>query len=650
MKHASALFDYFIVALFFTNLWIILYTNLNKYLYFLFPPKITVMFYQAGLGNPEPFEISLYIVLSLLFVGLVRIFYQFHIKSRLIRVLLFIFLSVLFLGKLGNFPLAGQSDPYFLNPDRYLYYIAFILYCITVSCLIIELSLLYRLFSRKRTLQSVVFFIILLVLAFFTFNPFFQISHIDAALFYGPVYEIASGKTIFSQIPSQYGFLSILFFTLFYKFSLIPFAYLPVFIWVCYITVYFICFYLIYRVSKSISFSLIGLFSIVTVNYFSATYGPQASPIRWLPLFLLLMLFYKLKKIDSRIILTVTPFLMFWNIDAGIALIFGYCLTLFLLFLLKQIKTNQLIFSAVFLGMSTLVILGTVQIVHIVLGLQPIDFFKLYYSIKKNAVVGMLMIPIQTQTYFWLFILIYFVSIVYVFMNRLKNQHELLLLSANLSLFASIYFVGRSMPHELITVSLFILFTLFLLIGISYSEIQLPKMRLLILVFMFIFFIIFPAFQRKEFITEKLIDKYKRVLTNNIFLSEIDTTLHEKYKNEVVLIKKSIKENEIVILSPDDTYLFYLVDKKNLLDANPVFGSIDIQSEIGPAIKRVGKVCPAQLVIDCSIVKRCPKYESFSRGSPAVFPYLLEEIEKKCNTSYEPILCSDQLCIVKKTI
>ena len=604
-KNMNSLLDFSIKALFLTNVWIIIYTKLVDYLNYRFPASLSETFFRNGLGNPEPFEIPLYIFLSLLFVIMIWFFYNFKPALKIpaldktflsvIKILVFLLLLILFLSKRGSFPLGGDTS---IHPS--------------------------------------------------------QISIPDLSFFYGPIYEVASGKTIFTDIPSQYGFLSIIFFAILYKVTQFNFAYLPIFISITYIIEYFFCFYLIKQISKSTFFSLLGLFSTIVINYFASTYGPQASPLRWLPIFLTLYLLYKFKKAHNKILLFLIPILSLWNIDSGIALIIGYSFTLFILFISGRINFKKLLSTYFFLALFSILLVGVIEGFHLLFGFQPVDFFKLYHSIRKYALVGTGMVPIEPHTYFWFVMLVYFASIIYFFRNTKNVSYgqdntlslQLLLFSANLMLFASIYYVGRSMSHELYTISTFAILTFFLLIGSTYQNIPI-KLRALTFALIFLFLIIFPVFKRFEFIKEKVIIKISNLAEGKIFPPGIDQTIKEKYRKEVELISNNIKEKEILIISADDTYLFYLINKKNLLDANPTWGTIQIKSEVEPAIKRAVNTCPKKIVVDCSLLNKCPSYKTLTQGDLNAFPFLLQQLEKDCNVRYSPSICTDKLCIAE---
>lgn len=233
--------------------------------------------------------------------------------------------------------------------------------------------------------------------------------------------------------------------------------------------------------------------------------------------------------------------------------------------------------------------------------------------------------------------------------NRPDLADQTCVFSANLSLFSSIYFVGRSVPQNILHISPFIILTLFLLIGSLYRYITLYTVRIIILITVFMLFIVYPSYSKKEFLVPRLINKYEKLIAGHIFSSELDQELKVRFTNDVELIKKYIKNDEILIVSDDSIFLLYLVGKKNLLMSNPTFG-IEMESELWPAIRYVTQKCPKIIVTDCTIFDRCKNYESFSKVAHGiVLPELLRRIEEKCRVQYRPVICTDQICIAKYT-
>ena len=709
MKKVNSLIMYVLEVLFLTNLWIIIYTNLLPVLNFLYPAISTVNFYRPAVAFPEKFEMPLYLLLTFLFV--ITIYFTLRVREpisthpegelrktsyriwkKTIKYLTLIFLTLLFFSKLGVYPLSNEIYPYSLRPDKSIYTLVIFIYLSVLTIIILESVILFRLIKRSSLLTTFYYLLTTLIIAILIFEPKFPISFLEYAFFFGPIWDITQGKTIFTDLPSQYGFLSILFFSLFFKLKLFVFSHLSIWNWIFHIVQYFICFYLIYKISKSLALGLIGLFSIITLNYYSfyipALTIAQYGALRRLPFFLALFLFYKLKKIDSPLFIFLYALMSFWIVDSGIQMIFAYGLTLFYLLLGKQIDLKRFFRALSLLFLSMLGIFISINLIHVLLGYKSINPVEIITTLRQYAISGVGMIPMEKNTYFWLVMLIYFATIIYVFRNTIQtvddggwkidaevrrsrvekfnhlssifkfqpstfyhlssNNLTLLLFSANLMFFASLYFVGRSDNASLIIISIFPLLTLFLLLGqLIKNEFDFTsqKIRFMFYVSCLILFVAFPAYQRKVTLTELLIQKYSGISKGAIFTNELDSILNNRFSKEKILITKYLTGNNLLILSSDDTYLFYLTGKTNLLDENPQSG-IESDVEMNFAIKNAVKTCLKRIAVDCSIVKKCPPFTPLTKGWLTA-GYILSELEKGCRKKYQPVECTSQLCITE---
>lgn len=640
-----------------TNIWIILYTSLIDFLNFKFPARTDEIFYRPGAAFKEPFEMLLYILITFLFVLAIWLFRKkiIEIQSTLPNSLNALFLPllfVIFITKLGGFPLANQIFPYSLRPNGVIYSIIALSYLITITLIITQSAIIER-FAKNKKIFSIFFSIsIIFIIAAFTFEPRFPISAHEYGYFFAPVWDVVSGKTLFTDIHTDYGFYSTLFFATLYKMGIFQFQQLPIYVWFMFIAQYFLSFYLIYKISKSVILSLIGLFSIITVNYFSAHVLPititQYSAMRRLPSILLLFLLYKFKKIDWRILLSIS-LIDFWIVDTGISILLAFGLSLFTLFLSKLISLKRFIKNILLLVAFQGGIFLLINIFHYFGGYKPINYMDLLASLRQHAGSGLTMLPIEFHNFFWVTILIYFSSIIYFFRNNSttnNNSRIIILFSANLSFFNALYFVGRSHPANLVDISILVILNAFLLISVFWQNIQSTKIKFLILPLLFIIFIVFPARQGRYHLTEFIIEKIERASHGNIFKPETAEILNKEFSKEKKLISGNLTDNEILVLSKEETYLLMLTGKKDLLDVNPQSG-VDTVAEMDFAIKRAVAKCPQKIAVDCRVLKKCPDYESYSQKSWFMAPVILDAVEKKCQLRYQASICTDKICIAR---
>ena len=683
MKNLTAKLGFAIYLLFITNIWVILFNTLVLILNSLFPPHIKEVFItQPGAG--EQFEIPVYILLSAFFILFIifthKLIQNIDKLSFFLKLFSLVILIIFFLYMLGTYPLSNQYDPYLPRADKSVYFIVVFFYCL-ISTLVIA--------SGKLLKGKVLYLFVILLLGLITFDAGFPLTGHDYEHFIGPSYEIARGKTIYTDILSRYAFLTPIIFAVLNKLKILPLSLIPAIVWLLYIIQYLLCFYLIKKVSKSGLFATLGLVSIITINYFSLSHLPsvipQVGPLRWFPIVLLIFLLYRFRSLDSYWFIASIALSSLFMIDSGIAIILSYFTTLLLSVLSRDINKQQGMKSFFVFIMTLIGLIILINLLHLLFGYKLINLTGAFYSLKKFALSGLSLMPMSQKTYFWFIPLIYFASLIYFFKSTRKlktnndsgvvlaesasppqndfilatltssrgrpesilNLTQLLLFSANISLFSSIYFVGRSHPHNLFNILIFPLLNFFLLIAIVLkSEIKKKANKFLlatIYLLLATFIIFIPAFQRRFTLTEMILTKLNLVKGGNLFQSGVDIIIETKYKEEINLIKNNLPD-ETLILSTDDTYLFNVTGKKNLLDANPIMG-IDVEEDINFAVKNAIKKCPQKIAIDCSYVGKCQSYTPFV-GVTFDLKLILNKLETGCKIKYKSTQCTNKLCIL----
>jgi len=645
----STILGFSIEVLFFTNLWIFLYTSLLTVFRFIYKPIPTDQFLTLGV-YPESFEIPLYLILTCCFVASIFFLHKTTKKtissqSVFAKVIIFFVLVCLFISRLGEYPLSEARDAFGFSFFSFIYLL--VAFFILVEVIILEQF-------RKTVLRSsLLYFAIFIGILVATFPPRFVISGVDFSFFYGPILEIANGKTIYSQVTSQYGFVSILFFSLLYKLQLLTLPGLPVVIWILLSIQYLFCFYLINKQSKSLAFSLIGLFSILTVNYFTVrvipTDYPQSGPLRWLPLIIPLIIFYKTKSITSfRLILSIA-LLSLWMIDTGIELVCAYILTLLILSLKKSVTIRDVIRSVLVLFVSVIALFIVINIFHFILNYEPINPILIFTKLRQYARFGFGMLPIEPINFFWILLLFYFAIISDFFRSKQISHSNLLsVFTGNVALFAGLYYVGRSHPAELYTISLLIIFMIFLFLGGFVAGFTSKKVKVIIYAVCFVFFIVIPVYFRQDTLAQSIHTRLQRAKLGNIFIPELDAVLVKKYAKEIALIQKELPEKQVVIISGDDTYLLYVAKKHSMLADNSLV-TILTKDDLAFSVQEASRVCPQKIAGECRLFKSCPQTTLFSKAFHTWQPIVLEYLQKKCNTVYKATQCTDALCIAQKT-
>jgi hypothetical protein len=254
-------------------------------------------------------------------------------------------------------------------------------------------------------------------------------------------------------------------------------------------------------------------------------------------------------------------------------------------------------------------------------------------------------------TYFWLVLLVFFSSIILFFKNWLaRDIAQVIVFATGVTLFVGLYYIGDSRPEYLFPISLFVVLNYFLVMGGYVKRLDSIGKKTLVLCILSIVFVVWPTYIRKEFIADLIINKFNNLKSKNFLKSGFNEALNKKYNEEISLINQNIKDHKILIIYNDDTYLFYLLNKENLLHVNPMI-TITTKSELGFATYEAEKTCPKKIVVDCYLAGRClPHFNTMI--NPVLFTVsvgrlILTKIETDCNIKYQPIICTNNLCIAQ---
>lgn len=637
--------------------WAIRFLNSNH-----FPVNIaTDLLYSDKTLKPK-FEIQIYVLLIFLSTLSMMIFHKInkkkHIKndsklsllSTIIKGLITLLLLVFFINQIGDYPLL-QNIP---ENSKFIYvYLSIILMLISIF------SFTYFFWKKHPFFLKLFFLSIILLIARLTFISKLPIYFHDFSFFLGPIIQIAKGKTLFTQIFSRYSFLGVLILGYLDKFSLFNPVYFPLLIWLLYVIQYFVCFYLILKISDSVVLALVTLFSILTVNFYSLmhfpTLVPEIGPVRWLPLILSIYFLYQFQSFQSKKFIFILALLSFFTIDSGIFLILAYSVSLGILFLNNQLTIKKTITLFSWLLLSLIMIFVAINIINLLLGYRLLNLLPVFQGLKSLASSYLLMKPIGDQSHFWLIVLVYLASL-----NQFFKKHKstlvdtMLLFSTNLTAITAIYFVGESHPHNLLNISMFMIINVGFLMATIIKNSQSGNLRLGLLLIYLLLFIVYPALSRSVSIEDNITNQLVRMKLAPPFEPEVVSILHS-YDREVNLINSNLGQKEILLLSPDDAYLYYLLkDKTSLIDTIPQQVLIS-KNEEKKAFKRVFTVCPKKIVVDCRILGKC---EEFITLNSAHYPVeqsftleknfsisILKTIENKCRLNYQPTICTQKLCV-----
>ena len=192
------------------------------------------------------------------------------------------------------------------------------------------------------------------------------------------------------------------------------------------------------------------------------------------------------------------------------------------------------------------------------------------------------------------------------------------------------------------------LINLFILLAIIISYIKSAQTKKFVYLILFILFIFFPAYQRKNVIAKNLKNRYERYLQGNIFQAQMDDFFSKNYSSEINLIKNTFPEKKILLIQSDDTFLLYYTNKENYLDTNPQTLILS-QSDLDQAATKINAYCPKKIVLDCRLVGKCSpfNYLMFADPNYLIQPFLLSRIQDDCKIKYLPSQCTNKLCIAE---
>ena len=286
----------------------------------------------------------------------------------------------------------------------------------------------------------------------------------------------------------------------------------------------------------------------------------------------------------------------------------------------------------------TLIILNTALLLVLIcfgvslFGYKPIILNSLFFKIQQYAVMGVGMISMPTSTYLYLFTFLHFFTIYHYFAKRLNDNSVYI---ANCFLAASLYYVGRSHPHNLFNISSIAFLFFFSLLGVYYRKIETRASKRVTTVLIVLLFILVPSYYRGNAISkhfESKISRYKILNVSQITRSFSFEQVQEIYKDEIAFIESDPNE-AILLFHPDDTYLFREIGKNNLLRENPQSALIST-SEISKALSDISSIdCPHSVYVSCNVLGQCDG-KLFLNTTAVSQIYLYEALMAKCNDAY----------------
>lgn len=450
------------------------------------PPIIfAVLFYRPVMSvfpNSPELEVHFYlialsVVFAILFSFYILSFQQGFIKKILnwkgvikLKSILY-FLIILLLGYLGYFikeiyPFLSQSTTDFrdigINVEGDL----------NIELLIVIAIIIFGIFLFITKLQYqkkyLIFYLVsIITIVWLSFN-IKTLNDYDFSYFAGPINDVLHGKHLLDNSPSQYGFLSIIFLSLIFKFIPLGLMNLTIVNAISVSFGFILIFVLLQFLYKNKLLSLFTTIFIIFTNY-TIQIVPEITFLQtnflrfgmWVILALCLTakLFYegrKNEKIVKLLPLLALTIAFFWNLDSGLYALAAYFT--YIAFnnlqptLMKTIKSclpNYLtVFMALLIGMLVIDISYKLS-----LGIYP--NWRIYLVDPLYYLGGFSMFPWGSSVWPWFIVLGYLLFLSYLFVKKmyrkgvLDRKDQLASFVLFYGIFQFIYFVGESHLNNL---------------------------------------------------------------------------------------------------------------------------------------------------------------------------------------------------------
>lgn len=414
-----------------------------------------------------------------------------------------------------------------------------------------------------------------------------NLNDYDFAYFAGPINDVLHGKFLLHNVPSQYGFLSIVFLSLIFKvipFSLMNLTIVNAVIVTLGFILIFILLQFLYRNKLLSLFTMIFMiFLNLTIQILPEITFLQTSFIRfgmWVVLALCLAL--KIFNVLPLVALVIT---FFWNLDNGLYALFAY-----LGFLTIENLNSSFVKSIKKILPQFLIVLASLSAGGLLIELLYRIFFgfgpdwKIYLFDPFYYLGGFSMFPWPSSKWPWIIVSGYLVALGYIFVqkrfnNGLLNKRERLMSFILLyGIFQFVYFVGESHLNNLHHISIPFIIVFFYLIDIflrnfgKAKNIQYDLKAILVISLMLTiptFLILWQGTKnilKYNFSTSlvriKEKDQLESVFLNNLLGKDTIGLIESKYG-------KYLSDNGITLISANDTwFLIKLGMVNNLKDHN----------------------------------------------------------------------------------
>lgn len=443
-------------------------------------------------------------------------------------------------------------------------------------------------------------------------------------LYLGPAFDLEKGKSLLSDTPSQFGYLSIYFVASMLKqigFSLSRFHGLNT---VVYITNAILGILVLFRLVKSkfLAFTASIIFiSLQTIfTYYYQILYPSSGPLRFgLGLIIIFFFTYLPRQLSFYLSALIAAVAVFWSFEVGIFIVPAWIATLLTCHFMaaKSLKSfiRQVLPVLAFFGFCLIVLLSMIYLKEYHLQGQ----FPLIMPYVSNALtytnyadgLGALPIPAFGNYYLLIFILILGLTTgVSVVIKRINSQYLPILVFIslhNLAIFS--YFIGRSHENNIINIASYFLIELAVILVVLIKDLKVSRHDLYrwLALPAIIFLCLFSLRLVNQAKTVILFSKDNYQINRDLWLSPSIS----QSALSIVLAQLQLTDRPIVLLSPkNDTRLLVESNIENSLPLNPAqmtfyLGSGWLNQYVYPAISklRVGTVVVVDQAVSGSFLE-----------------------------------------------
>ncbi|MFA6007084.1 MAG: hypothetical protein WC784_00350 [Candidatus Shapirobacteria bacterium] len=427
------------------------------------------------------------------------------------------------------------------------------------------LKIVLTISSHKNILITSILFIISAVFALYSTNK--PIDYHHYSFYLGPAYEISQDRSLLSDVPSQYGYLSIHFISSVLKPFGITFENFHILNQGIYILIYLLDFLIIYKITKnnylSFLFSIITIFLQTQFSLDSNGLFPSSGPIRFgLGTLIIFFITYFPNKIGIIISAFIASISVFWSIETAIYIVPAYIFSLGAYSFINYSNFKNAF--KIFLKYLSLFLVITLTIFGIIIFKEyqyhhispPIKNYLQYATTYIDGFSSEL-IPDFGNYYLALIILIsgfiLFFEQIYNRKNELTTAFAFIIIH-NVAIFS--YFVSRSNQNNIVNISPFLLIEFCLILKILSQKIKNKNIYTLpISLFIVTFF----------YISYLNIKQPTRIHNSNQHNVYTQLTQYPIFQNKYNLTKIS----PLIISRDGDTALILKYQMKTYLPINP---------------------------------------------------------------------------------